>query len=541
MSPAPSPGRERRPPRGVGLFAYVALYALATLALYQWPLLSYVTRVIDLGQPQGWAILTTLELLQALLTAGLMLMLGVVSVRLMKLAGAALFVTNALAQYFMTTYGIVIDPTMIGNILNTNQAEAGGLIHPMLFVSVVLLGALPALAALLLPVRPARRLRTLGALIGVVAALVGTVYAASGTWLWFDAQGSQVGPRTLPWSYLGNGARYAAEYRRRNRPPTPLPDPSLNPPADGLHEVVVLAIGEAARADHLGAFGYARPTTPFTAPRGVIAYPDGRSCATYTLGSVACILSHLGNAARVSDPHEPLPSYLSRAGVESIVRINNQGMPPLPGVSIETVRDVAGCGDACAGPLFDEDLLTGLSERISRAGPRPVFVLLHLGGSHGPEYWRKYPPAFETFTPVCRSTLVAECAPEELINAYDNSIRYTDHVLARLIDLLEALPDTRATLLYVADHGQSLGENGVYLHGLPNAIAPDEQRRVPLMLWIDDDMARARGLDRARLARPVPNPHDMIFHTVLGALGVQSPIYRPEHDLLTLIEDGQDR
>tara|TARA_R110002073_G_scaffold4803_4_gene30471 strand:- start:2837 stop:4471 length:1635 start_codon:yes stop_codon:yes gene_type:complete len=525
---------------GVSLYLYVLLYALATLVLYQWQVLSFVTGAIDLGSVQGLVILGTLQAVQFFLIVGLMLVLGFVSIWLMKITGAVLFIANALAQYFMSTYGTVIDPSMIGNILNTNQGEAGGLIHPMMFVTTILWGVLPALAALLVPVRRRRRLPVLAVLIAVVAGFVGTVYGANSTWLWFDDNGNRIGPRTLPWSYLGNGARYAAEYQRRNRVPTSLPDGTLTPPADNLRDVVVLVIGEAARGDHLAALGYDRETTPFTDPLGVVAYPGGRSCVTYSVGALACILSFKGNEAEVSDPFEPLPSYLSRTGVDTIVRVNNAGLPPLPGVTIQTAGDVnPPCEEDCPERWFDDQLLTGLSEQIAASTAQTVFVMLHFAGSHGPEYFRRYPPEYQVFTPICRTTLVADCTREELVNAYDNSIRFTDYALSQLIGQLQALPDTRATMLYVADHGQALGENGIYLHGLPNSMAPESQRRIPLMLWFDDEVAQARGLDRAAMSRPIENPQDMIFHTVLGALRVQSPIYRAEYDLFQLSQEGR--
>jgi lipid A ethanolaminephosphotransferase len=422
----------------------VLLYALATLVLYQWQVLSYVIGAIDLGSVQGLAILGTLQAVQFFLIVGLMLVLGFVSIWLMKIAGAVLFIANALAQYFMSTYGTVIDPSMIGNILN-------------------------------------------------------------------------------------------------NRVPTPLPDGTLTPPADNLRDVVVLVIGEAARGDHLAALGYDRETTPFTEPLDVVAYPGGRSCVTYTVGALRCILSFKGNEAEATDPFEPLPSYLNRTGVDTIVRENNAGLPPLPGVTIQTVDEVnAPCEGECPDRWYDDQLLTGLSQQIAASPAQTVFVLLHLAGSHGPEYFRRYPPEFQAFAPVCQTTLVADCTREELVNAYDNSIRYTDYTLSQLIGQLQALPDTRATMLYVADHGQALGENGIYLHGLPNSMAPESQRRIPLMLWFDDEVAQARGLDRAAMSRPIENPQDMIFHTVLGALRVQSPIYRPEYDLFQLGQGGRE-
>ena len=513
-------------------FPYALIYAAVTLLLYQRALMGYVLEQIDPGTRDGLAVLALIEGLQITLSVLAMTVIGLVSPWAMKITGAALMIVNAAAQHYMLTYGVVLDPTMIGNILNTNPGEAGGLIHPQVLVTGVLWGVLPALVMLALPVRRGRLLRTLGALVVVLALTAGGVYAGAGVWLWFDQHNSRVGPRILPWGYVGNALRYAGEWQRRNRPAHPLPDPTLEP-MHGPRTLVVLVIGEAARRDHLAYFGYDRPTDPFTRDLGLVAFPDGRSCATYTIGSVACILSPQGDAAEVDDPYENLPAYLARAGVPVLVRENNTGLPPIPNVPVVTGFDLAAqCEGGCPEGTHDAILLRGLSEALEAQGGDRAFALLHFNGSHGPEYYRKYPPAFEEFTPTCQTTLINDCAPQSLVNAYDNSIRYTDWVLSQLIAQLDALPDTQVLLLYLSDHGQSLGEGGVYLHGLPNALAPEAQRMIPFLAWMDDDFARAHGLDPARLGRPIPDPQDRIFSTVLGALGIASPAYRADRDVL---------
>ena len=513
-------------------FLYALLYAGVTLILYQRALMGYVLANIDVGTRDGLAVLALIEGLQITLTVLAMTVVGLISPWAMKGVGAILMVVNAAAQHYMLTYGVVLDPTMIGNILNTNPGEAGGLIHPQVIVTGVLWGVLPALVMLWVPVRRGRILRSLGALVAVLALTAGGVYAGAGVWLWFDQHNSRVGPRILPWGYIGNIARYASEWQRRNRPAHPLPDATLVP-IQGPRTLVVLVIGEAARRDHLQYFGYDRPTDPFTQDLGLIAYPGGRSCATYTIGAVACILSPLGDAAEVDDPQENLPAYLARMGLPVLVRENNTGLPPIPGVPVVTGFDLtAECDGGCAEGTHDAILLRGLPQALAAQGGDRAFALLHFNGSHGPEYYRKYPDGFEVFTPTCQTTLVNDCDPQSLVNAYDNSIRYTDWVLAQLIGQLDALPDTQVLLLYLSDHGQSLGENGVYLHGLPNAIAPEEQRMIPFLAWMDDDFARAHGLDPATLGQAVPDPQDRIFSTVLGALGVESPAYRADRDVL---------
>lgn len=521
-----------RPRKSLTPFLYALAYALVTLVLYQRALIAYTLGAVDIGSRDGLAILALIEILQIALTVWLLTLIGLVSPWLMKLVAALLMVTNALAQHFMLSYGVVLDPTMIGNILNTNSGEAGGLIHPQMVLYAVLWGVLPGVLALAVPVRRGRILRSAGGLALLLLVTAGSVYAGSSVWLWFDEHNSRIGPRILPWGYVGNAVRYGTEWQRRNQPAHPLPDATLGP-LPGPRTLVVLAIGEAARPDHLATFGYDRPTDPFTQGLGLIAFPGGRSCATYTIGAVACILSPEGDAAEVGNPFENLPAYLARSGVPVLVRENNAGLPPIPGVSVVNGGDlVASCDGGCPEGYLDAILLRDLPEALQAQGGDRGFALLHLNGSHGPEYFTKYPPEFEEFRPTCQTTLINNCDHQSLVNAYDNSLRYTDWILAQLIADLDALPETQVLLLYLSDHGQSLGENGIYLHGLPNALAPEEQRMIPFLIWMDDDFAGAHGLDPSTLGREITDPQDRIFSTVLGALGVQSPAYRPERDVL---------
>jgi lipid A ethanolaminephosphotransferase len=188
------------------------------------------------------------------------------------------------------------------------------------------------------------------------------------------------------------------------------------------------------------------------------------------------------------------------------------------------------CSD---GRCLDEGLLAGLDERLARAQGSQVLVL-HMLGNHGPSYFRRYPPAFARFQPACQSDDLRQCSPQEITNAYDNALLYTDHVLASLVAKLQAQADRVDTaMLFVSDHGESLGEKGLYLHGMPYAIAPKEQTQVPMLMWLSDGWTRATGLDgaclRARAAQPAA--HDHVFHTVLGLLDVASRVYAPAWDL----------
>ena len=200
-----------------------------------------------------------------------------------------------------------------------------------------------------------------------------------------------------------------------------------------------------------------------------------------------------------------------------------------------TAEILAGCTAVdCPKQGYDAVLNWQLSDLIRQTESNRVFVTLHQTGSHGPAYYNKYPPEFEYFKPVCKTVQIAKCSDEELNNAYDNTIRYTDSLIADLITQLERMTDVNATLIYVSDHGQSLGEDGYYLHGAPIAFAPIEQREIPFLVWMSDGFQQSRGLSAATILRDETFPHDFPFHSVMGAFGLRSDIYKPQFDIFNI-------
>jgi len=184
------------------------------------------------------------------------------------------------------------------------------------------------------------------------------------------------------------------------------------------------------------------------------------------------------------------------------------------------------------GECFDEALLVGLDARLAAlpapARERGVLIVLHQMGSHGPAYSKRSPPDQKPFLPECTTNVLQQCDRSELVNAYDNSIAYTDHVLARTIAwLAERDKQYAPMLLYVSDHGESLGENNLYLHGLPYAVAPREQTHVPMLAWLAPGARGVSGLalDCLRRERNKTLSHDNLFHTTLGVLGIRASEY----------------
>lgn len=512
------------------LFLFLLLTGAVNSAVFQWPLFKFATANLDFRDAGGWLALSTVFVLQFVLTVGTLAALALVSVRAAKVVAILLFLGNSIALYFINAYGVLLDRSMLGNVFNTDLAEAAAFLHYRLLIYLGLLGAAPALLIACTVIPPISRARRSAFLLTVVLLGVAWLYANSRSWLWVDKHASRLGALILPWSYVVNSVRYADGVASVSREQLPLPPARFT---DSQAVAVVLVIGESARAANFSLYGYQRPTNPLLAAAGVTALPNARSCATYTTESLKCMLSHLGGNAPRRDSHEPLPSYVQRHGVEVTWRANNWGQPPVNVAKFESADEIRKqcVGNDCARLDYDEVLLFGLEREIRASSARKKLIVLHTTGSHGPQYFSKYPPEFEVFKPVCRTVDQSKCSTEELVNAYDNTILYTDYFLSRVVSILKSLDGMPAVMLYVSDHGESLGEYGLYLHGTPYSIAPDVQKDIPFVVWASDSFAGRDGLAKRTARNPAGYSHDFVFHSVLGALGMTSDIYNRNLDV----------
>ena len=516
-------------PRGpqVGTPALIAAIAMLNAALYHAPLFDFSIARLDAFSFGGLLTLATLFVLVAFLTALALASVAIVSQRLLKPLSMLGAVLNACALYFIQAYGVLLDKTMMGNVLNTDAVEVTTLWHPKLVLYVLALGLAPCVLLAWVRLQPTRRLRLAG-LAGLVLVFgVGWIYAASSTWLWIDKHARSIGGLILPWSYTINLARHQTSQWAASRQAEPLPDARF---ASDEKTVVILVIGESARRRNFSLYGYARATNPVLSASGAVPLANTEACATYTTEALLCILSHDDPSLRLAGATELLPSYLQRHGIDVIWRTNNWGEPPLKVGTYERAKDLE---LSCTGTMCSHDdlLLSGLAQRIRNSPARKVFVVLHQSGSHGPAYNTKVPPSFERFKPVCDSVELNRCTPQSLLNAYDNTILYTDHVVGRVIGLLKQMKGVPATLLYISDHGESLGEQGLYLHGTPMALAPDVQKEVPFLVWMSEDFQRWHRIDPATLARSTAHSQGQVFHSVMGAFDMRSSIYRPQLDI----------
>ncbi len=531
---------------GLSTWLLLLLISLFWVASANQPFFGAALAERKFAAPSTWLFIAALGLGLTALNFGLLNLVGMITGRrLLKPVIAALLLFTALASHYMQQFGVYLDATMLRNVLHTQPGEAVELLSWPLVWHLALYAGLPILllARWKAPESTWRRgfaARLSGLLAAVVVLALATmaVFQPLASWMRNHKEVRYlITPANLAWSVprvLINDTRGAIVARK------PIGMDAMAGPimqAQTKPRLLVIVVGETARAANWGLSGYARQTTPELARLGVINFSQVDSCGTNTETSVPCMFAPVGRRNYDEDTirgQQSLLHVLNRAGVDVSWRDNQTGCKGVcEGLPSETVRQLNPPGICDGDNCLDSGLLAGLDARLAELHGSNVQVL-HMLGSHGPAYHRRYPKEFARFQPACNADDLASCSQQEVVNAYDNSLLYTDHVVASLIKTLQAHAATiESAVIYVSDHGESLGESGLYLHGVPYSIAPDVQTRVPMVMWFSDGFAKTDGLDLACLAQRAKAPagHDNLFHTVVGLLGVQTSLYEAAWDL----------
>lgn len=452
-------------------------------------------------------------------------------------------ILTAGAAYFISNYGAVIDRHALASVYETDAREAGEWINLRMLLSICALGILPA--ALLWWVKidwqtPMREIFSRLKLAVIAFVLLGVAAAGFGKDI-ASLLRNHMELRHIanPFALLAANLSYIDHARDDNRPLEKIGMDARRGsalPANERPVVLLLAIGESARASSYSSNGYDRATDPKMRALGVVNFRNVSSCGTNTATSLPCMFTDLGRRDYkdgVAKYRENLLDVLMRGGYDAVWLDNNTGSKKLAKrakeIFLGNTEDPALCN---AEGCFDEVLLGQLRKELPAVKRDTVFVI-HLLGSHGPAYYARYPKEFAKFVPECRTNELQQCSDQQLRNTYDNTILYADHILASAAELLRDDPRIDPALLYVSDHGESLGEHGLYLHGAPYAIAPDQQTRVPMMLWAADRFNARRGLDLdcVRSHADAPLSHDNFFHSVLGLADVATGVRKPALDL----------
>lgn len=506
-----------------------------------------LTRLPGLTSGQAVTIGIALSLVITLTTAAL---LSLLAWRWTLKPTITLFlVSAALGAYFMMAYGVVIDQTMMINSLQTNVRETSDLLSWHLLATVLVLAGLPIFFLWRQKIRRKGAIRQV--LSNATSLIVACALLVLVVLLFFQSIASvmrnytQVRYLINPLnSFYALGSIAAKPFQRDESALLPLgKDAKLGASytAQTKPPLLLLVLGETARSGNFAINGYTRPTTPELAQEKIASQRNAWSCGTSTAASVPCMFSNFGREAYDSRPanYEGMLDVLLHAGL-AVLWIDNQSgckgvCDRVPSVDTTQLK-VPGLCDG--GECFDEVMLRGLDERIAALPPerraKGVVLVMHQMGGHGPAYYKRSPPAFKRFLPECTDNALQSCERAGLINAYDNSIFYTDHLLASAIQWLKTQETHNApAMLYLADHGESLGENNLYLHGMPYSIAPDVQKRVPWITWLSPEFEQRSKITTTCLKQQLDDPvsHDNYFHSVLGLMNVQTSVYKPALDI----------
>jgi lipid A ethanolaminephosphotransferase len=455
-------------------------------------------------------------------------------------------VISAFTAYFMDTYHIVIDDSMIRNTLQTNLSESSDLFSYKLIIYVLFLAIIPSFAIIKTKIeyKPFRqeifsKLKTLFLSLAIILVVL---FSLSKFYTSFFREHKTLRYHVNPiyWIYsIGN-------YISKTITSGPIVVKEIGKDATVVKdannqlekkELIIMVVGEAARADRFSLNGYEKETNPQLKKEDVINFSNMYSCGTSTAESVPCMFSIFDKTDydyKKGITTENILDVLKHTNdVKILWRDNNSDSKGVAlRVDFEDYRTSA-TNTMCDEECRDEGMLVGLDEYIKKNKDEDILIVLHQMGNHGPAYYKRYPKEFEKFTPVCKSNQLETCTQEEVSNAYDNAILYTDYFLSKVINFLKPYSNSYETgMVYMSDHGESLGENGIYLHGLPYFMAPDEQKHIGSLMWFGGEIKKEIDTDKLNSYKNERFSQDNLFHTILGLFEVKTEVYKKDMDII---------
>ena len=456
---------------------------------------------------------------------------------------------SAFTAYFMDTYHVVIDDSMIRNSMQTNLSESSDLFSLKLVVYVILLGLLPSYFVYKTNIEyksfKNEFFSKIKTIILSLAIILIIAFSFSKFYTSFFREHKPLRYHVNPIYWIYSVGKYI-NTTFNNGPIIVKPigeDAKINEEAhhDAIDktELIIMVVGEAARANRFSLNGYEKETNPLLKKEEIINFSNMYSCGTSTAESVPCMFSIFDKAdydyKKGISTENVLDVLTHTKHVNVLWRDNNSDSKGNAlRVDFEDFR-TSKTNTICEedGECRDEGMLVGLDEYIKKHKGEDILIVLHQMGNHGPAYYKRYPKEFEKFTPVCKSNQLEECTQEEVSNAYDNAILYTDYFLSKVISFLKPYSnDYETAMLYMSDHGESLGENGLYLHGLPYFMAPDEQKHIGSLIWLGGEIKE--DIDTVKLSsyKDKEFSQDNLFHTLLGLFEVETDVYKKDMDIL---------
>ncbi len=518
----------------------ILVVTLYFVALFNQPLLTLAFDRLYALEPVDEIFIATIPvLLFALLT----IVFSLFSIKyIIKPVLVLLTIVSSLIYYATTTYGVVVDYEMMVNVVETDNAEAFAYLNINFILFFLFTGILPALAIALVKIRYNSFFREILQRIILCLSAVGVILFIA--YLYYSdyasfARGNRdlrkyaVPLQVMDASYKIVRDRYFTEpktFEVLDHKPT------IASSDNEQKNVVILVVGETARAMNFTYNGYERDTNEFTREHQPISFQQVAACGTATAVSVPCMFSLLKRTEFDKSDATYQQNFLDiakLAGADVLWIDNNSGCKDTC-TRIETIMLSKDKGhQQCDGSYcYDEILIEPLKAKLEHLTHQTTLVVLHMIGSHGPTYYRRYPREYAKFLPDCQQSDIQNCSQEALINTYDNTLVYSDYVLAKIIEELGTLPENiTSSMLYVSDHGESLGESGAYLHGFPYAFAPREQIDIPMLFWASEN---DNSFDKNCLSRNAVSEqysHDNLFASMLGLLKIKSTAYQAKDDI----------
>lgn len=453
-----------------------------------------------------------------------------------------ILLSSSMGAYFMDTYQVIINEDMIDNIFKTDMAESLDLLSVEQVLYFLLMGLLPSIYVIKykLTKAPFRATFISNAklLIMSLVVIVAMILIFSKNYASFIREHKQLRYYSNPSYFIYSLARYTGSfYKAEVMPFQFIAEDAVQNKKDNQQKIIILVVGETARADHFSLNGYAKETNPLLKQQSnLINYNDTWACGTSTAISVPCMFSVYSRSDYSKEKvqsTENVLDILHRVNVNILWLDNNSDSKGVADrVSYVNYKDKKN-NPICEGECRDVGMLENLQEYIDSHPNGDIVIVLHQMGNHGPAYYKRYPDKFKQFTPICETNQLEKCSNEEINNTYDNALLYTDYFLAQSIELLKRQNSgTKTAMWYISDHGESLGENGLYLHGLPYLFAPDNQKHVPMLAWFNDEWLEDE-LDLVQLQKQSSGKfsHANIFHSLLGLFDVKTQVYDSSLDI----------
>jgi len=449
-----------------------------------------------------------------------------------RLVASLFLILTAAVSYYTNTMGVLIDVDMVSNMFQTNFNEATDLLNLGFISRIIVLGVLPTILIWIIPSKKTSIFKNLKQkvllTISAIAIMTLSIFSASSHYASFFREHKSARFYMHPTSSIYAIGKYVKRQIIASQPHTfiPITKRSDIAKSDKHSELVILIVGEIARADHFSLNGYSRITNPeLSKQKRLISYSDISSCGTATAISVPCMFSYSDRKSfdkNSADYTENALDILSKSGVSILWRDNNSDSKGVANRITYQDYQSPSVNPDCDIECRDTGMLDGLQDYID-SQPGDILIILHSMGSHGPAYYKRYPKEFERFKPACKTLELSQCSNEEITNAYDNTILYTDYFVFRTIELLKQnTPRYETALFYISDHGESLGESGVYLHGMPYFIAPEQQTKVPIIAWLGS--TSDINFEKSLTLKDVSNSHDAVFSTLNAIFEVETDL-----------------